>query len=174
MGAIMSKQIVPFSGKLPSIDLGVFLAPGARLVGDVKIEQGSSVYYNAVIRGDLAPVRIGARTNIQDNATIHVSAKCGVTIGDEVTVGHNAILHGCTVESGCTIGMGSIVMDGARIRKNSIVGAGALVTAGKDFPEGSLILGSPATFIRELTEEELRISHENTINYANLVHGLDG
>ena len=133
----------------------VLVADGAILVGDVEVGDDSSVFYNAVLRGDLAPIRIGRRTNIQDNVTVHVSTDVPTVIGNEVTVGHNAVLHACTIDDNVMVGMGAIVMDGAHIKKNCIVGAGAIVTQGKEFPENSLVLGAPAHVVRELTTEEI-------------------
>ena len=149
-------SLIRYKGKLPKVGERVFLADGARLVGEVSIGDDSSVFYNAVLRGDLAEIEIGQRTNIQDNVSVHVSTGVGVHIGDEVTVGHGAILHGCTIEDNVLVGMGAIIMDGAHIKKNCIVGAGALVTHGKEFPEGSLVMGSPAHVVRSLTTEELK------------------
>jgi len=133
----------------------VMLAPGACVIGKVTIGDDVGIFPNAVLRGDINTIVIGSRSNIQDNATVHLADKFGVVVGEGVTIGHNAIVHACTIEDGCTIGMGAIVMDGAIIRRNSIVGAGALVTGGSDFPEGSLIIGSPAKVKRALTPEEI-------------------
>ena len=157
--------LVEYKGKRPVIGERVFLAEGARLIGDVTIGNDSSVFYNAVLRADLASIVVGERTNIQDNVTVHLSLDEGVVIGNEVTVGHNAVLHACTIDDNVLIGMGAIVMDGAHIKKNCIVGAGAIVTQGKEFPEGSLILGSPAHVVRELTEDEIRKAHEGVEHY---------
>ena len=150
----MSK-LIALDGMTPRLGSRAFVADGAVLVGDVEVGDDSSVFYNAVLRGDLAPIRIGKRTNIQDNVTVHVSTGMGVVVGDEVTVGHNAVLHACTIEDNVMVGMGAIVMDGAHIKKNCIVGAGAVVTQGKEFPENSLVLGAPAHVVRELTTEEI-------------------
>lgn len=168
----MNPSIVSFGDKKPEIAPGAVIAPGAFVIGDVQIGEQSSVYYNAVIRGDINFIRIGNRTNVQDNVTIHLSHAHGVTIGNDVTIGHNAVLHGCTIEDGCTIGMGAIVMDGAVIRKNSVVGAGAVVTAGKEFPECALILGTPAAFARALTTTEVEKNLENTAHYVELLESL--
>lgn len=167
----MSK-VIPFNGKIPVVAGSAFIAPGAFVIGDVVIGEQSSIYFGAVVRGDLNFIRIGDRTNIQDNVTVHLSHAFGVTIGNDVTVGHNAVLHGCTIEDGCTIGMGAIVMDGAVICKNSIVGAGSVVTAGKEYPEGSLIFGTPAALVRELTLEEIANSHKNTEHYVEQLSSL--
>jgi carbonic anhydrase/acetyltransferase-like protein (isoleucine patch superfamily) len=149
-------SLIRYKGKTPQVGERVFLAEGACLVGDVCIGDDSSVFYNAVLRGDLAPIKVGKRSNIQDNVTVHVSAGVGVNIGDEVTVGHGAVLHGCTIDDNVLIGMGAIVMDGAHIKKNCIIGAGALVTSAKEFPEGSLVMGSPAHVVRALTTDEIK------------------
>ena len=149
-------SLIRYKGKQPQVGERVFLAEGACLVGDVSIGDDSSVFYNAVLRGDLAEIKIGKRTNIQDNVCIHVSTGVGVCIGDEVTIGHGAVLHGCTIEDNVLVGMGAIIMDGALVMKNCIIGAGALVTAGKNFPEGSLVMGAPAQIIRTLTADEIK------------------
>jgi len=142
----------------------VKLFSGAKIVGEVKIGQNSSVWYNAVIRGDMGSITIGESSNIQDNSVVHSPAK----IGDFVTVGHSAVVHACTVEENCIIGINSTILDGAVIRKNSIVGASALVTAGKEFPEGSLILGVPAGAVRQLGQEEISRIKDNALRYVEL------
>jgi carbonic anhydrase/acetyltransferase-like protein (isoleucine patch superfamily) len=142
----------------------VKLFSGAKIVGDVRIGRNSSVWYNAVIRGDMGSISIGESSNIQDNCVVHSPAE----IGDFVTVGHSAVVHACTVEDNCIIGINSTILDGAVIRKNSIVGAGALVTAGKEFPEASLILGVPARAVRELGPEEVNKVKENALRYVEL------
>lgn len=132
------------------------ISPAAGIVGSVVIGADSSVFAGAQLRGDCGQsIRIGARTNIQEGAIIHVSEGHDAVIGDDVTIGHGAIIHGCTIESGVLIGMGAIVLDGATIRTGSLIGAGALVTGGKDFPENSLIIGSPAKAVRTLDEDEV-------------------
>lgn len=165
-------SIIEYKGLKPKIGNRVYLAEGSVLVGDVEIGDDSSVFYNAVLRADLAEIRIGQRSNIQDNVTVHLSTNAGVHVGDEVIVGHNAVLHACTIEDHVLIGMGAIVMDGAHIKSNSIVGAGAIVTQGKEFPEGSLIVGSPAHIVRELTAEEIRKAHENALHYLDIKEEL--
>ena len=152
----------------------VLVADGAILVGDVEVGDDSSVFYNAVLRGDLAPIRIGRRTNIQDNVTVHVSTGVPTVIGDEVTVGHNAVLHACTIDDNVMVGMGAIVMDGAHIKKNCIVGAGAIVTQGKEFPENSLVLGAPAHVVRELTTEEIEGVRGGVERYVEIKDKLLG
>jgi len=159
--------ILGFDGKSPTVGSNVYLAPGARLIGDLIIGDLSSVWFNTVIRADVHYIRIGERTNIQDNATVHVtSGKYPCHIGNDVTVGHNAILHACTVEDYCLIGMGAIVLDTAVIGRESLVGAGAMVTAGKVFPPRSLIIGSPARAIRTLTDDEVTSLHDSAAHYV--------
>ena len=158
-------SLIEFKGKKPVLGERVFIAEGAKVIGDVEIGDDSSVFYNAVIRADLAEIRIGKRTNIQDNATVHLSTGVGVHVGDDVTVGHNAILHACDIDDHVLIGMGAILMDGVHIKSNSVVAAGAVVSQNKEFPERSLIVGAPAHVVRELTEEEIRKFHENAEHY---------
>ena len=148
------------------IDKTVFIADGARVLGDVEIGKNSSVWFNAVIRADSAKVKIGSRSNIQDNAVIHTSKDFGVCIGDNVTVGHGAIVHGCTVKNNVMIGMGAIVLNGAIVEENCIIGAGALVTQGKVIPAGSLVFGNPAKIVRNLTDQEIRSITDNAASYV--------
>lgn len=161
-------SLIEFDGKKPQLGENVFVAEGARLVGDVTIGKDSSVFYNAVLRADLAPIQVGERTNIQDNVTFHVSEGKGIVVGNNVTVGHNAVLHACTVDDNALIGMGAIVMDGAHIKKNCIVGAGALVTQDKEFPENSLIVGAPAHIARELMMEEIKGVADGVARYVEV------
>jgi carbonic anhydrase/acetyltransferase-like protein (isoleucine patch superfamily) len=133
----------------------VFVATGARILGDVDIGADSSVWFNAVVRGDTASVRIGARTNIQDGAVVHTDTGHPVSIGDDCTIGHLAIVHGCMIGDGCLIGMGAVVLTGAVVGDESIVAAGSLVPEGKRFPPRSLLLGSPVKLIRELTDDDI-------------------
>ena len=132
----------------------VYVAEGAKILGDVTIGENSSVWYNAVIRGDSNSIVIGKNTNVQDNAVLHTSHSHRLKIGDNVTIGHGAIVHGCTIGNNVLIGMGAIVLDGAVVEDNCIIGAGALVTQSKVMPEGSLVLGNPAKVVRGIEEEE--------------------
>lgn len=152
--------------KLRQTDDDVILLPGARVNGDVTMGHGCSVWFNAVIRGDEAPITIGEDTNIQDNATLHTSYGHPLNVGSGVTVGHNAILHSCTVGDNCLIGMGSIVLDDAVIGRDCIVGAGALVTKNTVVPDGSMVLGSPAKVKRALTPEEIEGIRQNALSYV--------
>ncbi|MDR2581829.1 MAG: gamma carbonic anhydrase family protein [Fibromonadaceae bacterium] len=146
--------IYSFKDKNPVIGERVFIAPGARIIGEVILEDDVSIFHNAVLRGDINSIKVGKGTNIQDNATVHLARDKGVVIGEGATIGHNAIIHACTIEDYCLIGMGACIMDNAVIGHHSIVGAGALVTSGKEFPPYSLITGSPARRVRDLTKEE--------------------
>lgn len=151
----MSPTIRTFRGKTPQLGEGVFVAENAAVIGDVVLGANASVWYGVQIRADSLPVRIGARSNVQDNTVIHVTSDfSGTDIGEDVTIGHSAIVHACTVEDFCLIGMGSIILDGARIGRGSLVGAGALVTPGTIIPPGSLVLGSPAKVKRPLNDAE--------------------
>ena len=150
-----------------SIDKSVFIADGAKVIGDVEMGENCGVWYNAVIRADSNSVRIGRCSNVQDNAVIHTSKNFGVSIGDNVTIGHGAIVHGCTLGDNVMIGMGAIVLDGAVIEDNCIIGAGALVTQGKIVPAGSLAFGNPAKAVRQLSEEEIKSISDNAVYYVN-------
>lgn len=145
-----------YQGKTPKIGARVFIAENAVIIGDVEIGDDSSIWYGTVIRGDVHSIRIGARTNVQDNSVIHVSEGThAVVVGNDVTIGHAAIVHGCTVERGALIGMGSRILDGAVVGESALVGAGALVSEGMHVPARTLVVGVPAKVKRALTEDEL-------------------
>jgi gamma-carbonic anhydrase len=151
----MAATIRTFNGKRPELGRGVFVAETASVIGDVVIGEDSSIWYSTVVRGDVMPIRIGARTSIQDNTVIHVTSDfSGTIIGSDCTVGHSAIIHACTVEDFCLIGMGSILLDGAVIGRGSLVGAGALVTPGTNIPPNSLVIGAPAKVKRTINDKE--------------------
>lgn len=159
----------PYKGVMPKIAADVFIAPGAHVIGDVEIGAGSSVWFNAVIRGDVEPIRIGARTNIQDGTVIHVSdGLCPAIIGDDVLIGHKALLHGCTLEDRCMVSMGATVMDEAVVETGAMVAAGALVTPRKRVPTGQLWGGSPAAYMRDLNEAEMAFIVEGPRHYGEL------
>ena len=141
---------------------------GAKLIGNVEMKDNVSIWYNAVLRGDIEPISIDENSNVQDNCVVHVSENYPVKIGKNVSIGHGAIVHGCTIEDNVLVGMGSIILNGAHIEKNCLVGAGALVTENKRFPEGSLIIGPPAKAVRQLTEEEIKGITENAEHYVEL------
>jgi gamma-carbonic anhydrase len=141
--------------KKPTVSPNVYIAPGAKIIGDVAIDEYASVWFNAVLRGDTQGIRIGRGSNVQDGTVIHVDSKYPTVIGSDVTIGHSAIIHGCTIADRVIVGMGSIIMDGAVIGENTIIGSGTVIPAGKTYPPGVLILGSPGKVIRELTSEEI-------------------
>ena len=145
-----------YDGKMPRLGARVFVADNAALIGDVELGDDCSIWYSTTVRGDVNAIRIGARTNVQDNCTIHVTHHDWPTsIGEDVTIGHGAIVHGCTVQRGALIGMGSRVLDGALIGESALVGAGALVPEGMQVPPRTLVLGVPARVKRPLTPDEL-------------------
>lgn len=151
----MVATVRTFRGKHPVLGRGVFLAETCSVIGDVEIGDETSIWYGTVVRGDVMPIRIGARTSVQDNTVVHVtSGFSGTEIGSDCTIGHAAIIHACTVEDFCLIGMGAILLDGARIGRGSLVGAGALVTPGTNIPPGSLVIGSPAKVKRPVSDRE--------------------
>lgn len=151
--------------KTPDIHPSAFVAPGAVVRGEVHLAENSSVFYNAVLRGDRAPISIGEGTNIQDNCVLHVEYDLPVTVGKNVTVGHGAILHGCTVGDETLIGMGAIVLNGAQIGKSCLIGAGALVTQNAVIPDGCMAVGSPARVKRPLTPEEMDGLRQSAADY---------
>jgi gamma-carbonic anhydrase len=165
-------MIRPFRGTHPQIHPTAFIEESAQIIGDVHIGEESSVWFNAVVRGDVFHIRIGNRTNIQDGTVIHVSNGTHATIlEDEVTVGHNVTLHGCYVERGSLVGIGSIVMDGATIGAQSLVAAGSLVSPGTQIPPRSLVMGIPARVKRSLTDEEvagLDVFWQNYVGYIRM------
>ena len=132
----------------------LFVAPDAAVIGEVELGEDSSVWYGAVLRGDTEPIRIGARSNIQDGTVVHTDDGFPTTVAEDVTVGHNVVLHGCTIGPGCTIGMGAILLNGSRVGASSLVAAGALLPEGREYPSDSLIMGVPARAVRELTDDE--------------------
>lgn len=166
--------IHPHQGRTPKIHESVFIAEGAHVIGDVEMGKDCSVWFNAVIRGDVNRIRIGDRTNIQDNCVLHVThERFPLTIGSDVTIGHGAIVHGATVGNCCLIGMGSRVLDGVEVGDYVLVAAGALVLEGFKIPPGTLVAGVPARVQRELTAEEretLVRSAQNYINYVRSYH----
>ncbi len=157
-----------FKGKSPKISETAFIADSADIIGDVEIGDFSSVWFNAVIRGDRNKIRIGSRTSIQDNVVIHINHEHEVQVGDDVSVGHGAVLHGCRIGNNVLIGMNSTVLNGAEIGSNSIIGANALVPEGKKFPENSLIIGVPGKVKREVEAIEIEAIAKNAEEYVEL------
>lgn len=140
--------------KTPDISKAIWIAPNATVVGDVALGAGTSVFYGAVLRGDIARIVVGEGTNIQDNVVIHLADDLDAVIGSWCTIGHAAVIHACVIEDECLIGMGAIVLDGARIGARSIVGAGTVVTPRTIIPPGSLVIGTPAKVVRALSDDE--------------------
>jgi carbonic anhydrase/acetyltransferase-like protein (isoleucine patch superfamily) len=154
---------------MPRIHPSVYIAEGALVIGDVEIGADASIWFHAILRGDINGIRIGERTNVQDGSVLHVTHEYMVVLGSDITVGHRAILHGCTVHEECLIGMGSIVLDNARVGPSAMVAAGAVVRENFVVPEGTLAAGVPARIIRDLTPEErelLRASAGRYVTYA--------
>ena len=161
--------IHPFAGQSPRIDPAAWIAPGAQVIGDVEIGAGASIWYNAVVRGDVMPIRIGARSNIQDGSIVHVTRKlAATTIGEDVLVGHMAIIHGCTLMDRSFVGLGAIVMDGCVIEADGMLGAGALLSPGKVIKSRELWLGRPAKFVRLLSDEEVERNRRGAAGYVEL------
>ena len=148
-------NILRYDGKSPKLGANVYIADGATVIGDVEIGEDSSVWFGTVIRGDVFHIRIGARTNVQDNSVIHVTTgKHATVVGDDVTIGHRVILHGCTVKNGALIGMGATVMDRAVVEEGALVAAGSLVTEGMVVPAGMVAMGAPAKIRRPVSDAE--------------------
>lgn len=168
-------MIQPFLGAEPSYDETNYIAPSADLIGNVRLGPYSSVWFHATLRGDVNWIRIGRCSNIQDNAVVHVTrGKAPTSIGDYVSIAHGAVVHGCSIEENVLIGIGAIVLDYASIGRNCIIGAGALITPRTIIPPESLVLGSPARVVRNLTEEEvydIRRHADNYVEYASIYRG---
>jgi carbonic anhydrase/acetyltransferase-like protein (isoleucine patch superfamily) len=148
-------MIRSYQGKMPQIAASAYVDPAATIIGDVTLDEDASVWPGAVLRGDVHSIRLGKRTNIQDNSVLHgMKDLFPVVLGDDVTVGHGALLHGCTIESRCLIGMGAIILNNARIGTGSIIAAGTLIPEGTVIPPGSLVMGSPGKVRRALSAEE--------------------
>lgn len=162
--------------RVPAIDATAWVAESAQVMGSVVLGPASSVWFGVVARGDSDEIRIGARSNIQDGSVLHADEGVPLHIGDNVSVGHQVMLHGCSVGDGSLIGIGAVVLNGAKIGRNCLVGAGALVTEGKVFPDGSMILGSPAKVVRPLTEAQIadmqRIAQHYVDNAERFRRGL--
>ena len=165
----MTKLLHPYRGIMPKIHETAFIAPSASIIGDVEIGEGTNIWYNCVLRGDVYNIKIGKSTNIQDGTVIHTTSDFqGTYIGDGVTVGHSAILHACTVEDYGFVGMQACVMDGAVVEGMAMLAAGALLTPGKRVPRGQLWAGRPAKFMREMMEEENRYILWSAEHYRKL------
>ncbi|MBI3769047.1 MAG: gamma carbonic anhydrase family protein [Deltaproteobacteria bacterium] len=162
-------MIAPFRAAMPAIDASAYVVDSAVVIGDVIVGAESSVWFHAVVRGDVHPIRIGRRTNIQDHATLHVTTgRAATTVGDDVTIGHGAIVHGCTIGDRTLVGMGAIVLDGVEVGAECLIGAGALLTPGTRFAPGQLVVGSPARAVRSLTVAERASLLASAVNYARV------
>jgi len=163
-------KLIPYNGYFPIVDESVFLCEGVVIVGNVVIGRDSSVWFNSVVRGDVCAIRIGERTNIQDNSTLHVTHDTGpLYIGNDVTIGHHAVLHACTVHDFALIGMGAVLLDGCIVESYSMVAAGAVVRPNFVVPSGMLVAGVPARVVRPLTDEERQQLLESPKNYLRYV-----
>jgi carbonic anhydrase/acetyltransferase-like protein (isoleucine patch superfamily) len=150
----------------PRIHETAWIAKSAKVIGRVAMAEGSSVWFGAVVRGDVEDIRIGRNSNVQDNSVLHADTGIPLTIGENVTVGHHVVLHGCTVGDGALIGIRAVVLNGATIGRNCIVGAGSVVTEGKSFPDGTLIIGTPAKVVRELDPEQIAAMQHGATHYV--------
>lgn len=140
---------------VPTLAESAWVADSAQVIGNVHLAEETSVWFGAILRGDNEPMRIGRRSNVQDGSMLHSDPGSPLTIGENVTIGHQVMLHGCTIGDGTLVGIKAVVLNGAKIGRNCVVGAGALVTEGKEFPDGSMIMGAPAKVVRELTPEQI-------------------
>lgn len=155
-----------WEGETPVVAPDAYVAPGAHVIGRVRIEAGASVWFNAVLRGDNEPIVIGPRANIQDGCVLHTDPGFPLTVGADVTVGHAAILHGCTVEDGALIGMGAVVLNGAVVERGALVAAGALVPEGARVPAGHVAMGVPARVVRPVSEAERAVMAAGAAHYV--------
>jgi len=165
MSIAATASVLALEGRRPEIAADAFLADGARVIGGVTLGPGASVWYNAVLRADSAPITVGAGSNVQDNVSVHVDSGHGVVIGERVSIGHNAVVHGCTIGDGSLIGMGAVVLSGAVIGRGCLIAGGAVVLGGTEIPDGSLVAGVPAKVRRALTEDERQGLRENATTY---------
>jgi gamma-carbonic anhydrase len=160
-------NLLPYGGEMPTLGRDVFIAPGAYVIGNVTIGEESSVWFGAILRGDVGAIVIGARTNIQDLSLIHMTGGISsARIGDDVTVGHGVTLHGCDVGHRCLVGMGSILLDGVRVGDDSVIAAGSLITPRMVIPPGSLVIGRPAKVLRPATATERRLGIDGAAHYV--------
>jgi len=144
-----------------------WVAPNATIIGDVTLEKNSSIWFNAVLRGDIENIYIGEGSNVQDGSILHTDPGCSLRVGRDVTIGHLVMLHGCTIEDNSLIGIGTVILNNAKIGKNCIIGAKALITENKEIPDNSLVVGAPGKIVREVTEEEKKAIFKNTKHYQD-------
>jgi len=163
-----------YKGIRPQLADDVYIAPGAQVIGKVAMGAGSSVWFNAVIRGDADTISIGAGSNIQDGSVVHCDEGLPTVIGQNVTIGHSCIIHGCTIAENCLIGMGTTILNGARLGEGCLVGAGSLITEGKEFPPGSVIMGRPAKVVRQAEERDLEMIRRGAAHYRDRARDYAG
>lgn len=161
-------MIREYQGTNPTIDSSCFIAETAAIIGRVTLEENVNIWYGVVLRGDDNYIKVGKNTNIQDNSVLHISNKFPCIVGENVTIGHGAVVHACTIGNNVLVGMGAVVLNGAVVEENVIIGAGALVPQGKTIPKNSLVLGSPAKVVRQLTEDEIENLQERADDYVTL------
>ncbi len=166
----IDERLHKFLGRQPVTSLAAFVASNASLIGDVRLGRNSSVFYGAVLRGDIESIQIGEGTNVQDGAVIHLADDLPVIVGAKCTIGHSAIIHACRVGDLCLVGMGAVVLDGVEIGDECLIGAGALITQRSKIPPRSLVIGSPAKVVRELTPEELISLRQSAEKYIAVAH----
>ena len=159
-------MIYDLEKNVPEINSDSWVAPNAIIIGKVKLEKNSSIWFNAVLRGDIEKIVIGENSNIQDGSVLHTDPGCPLTVGKGVTVGHMVMLHGCEISDDALIGIGSTILNKAKIGKNCIIGANTLVTENKVIPDNSLVLGSPGKVIRKVTDDEIKVICENAKHYV--------
>jgi len=164
---ILFMALYELDGVAPQLATGAWVADSAQVIGDVRMAEGSSMWFGAVARGDTEPLTIGRNSNVQDLSVLHADVGCPLTIGENVTVGHQVMLHGCTIGDNSLIGIQAVVLNNARIGRNCIVGAGSVVTEGKEFPDNSLILGAPAKVVRTLDEAAVAKLRESAQHYVD-------
>ncbi len=161
-------MIYDFEKNVPGVNPDAWVAPNATIIGKVKLEKNSSIWFNAVLRGDIEPIIIGENSNIQDGSVLHTDPGYPLTVGKGVTVGHMVMLHGCQISDDTLIGIGSIILNNAKIGKNCIVGANTLITENKVIPDNSLVVGSPGRVLRKVTDEEIKAILENRKHYVDI------
>ena len=160
-------MIYDFEKNVPQVHPDAWVAPNASLIGKIKLEKNSSIWFNAVLRGDIELITIGESTNIQDGSVLHTDPGFKLNVGKGVTVGHMVMLHGCQIDDDTLIGIGSVILNNAKIGKNCIIGANSLITENKVIPDNSLVVGSPGRVLRKVTEEEIKAIHENAKHYVD-------
>jgi carbonic anhydrase/acetyltransferase-like protein (isoleucine patch superfamily) len=160
-------RLLPLGDQVPRVAADAFVAPGAIVIGDVEMAEGSSLWFNCIARGDCEAIRIGARSNVQDGSILHADPGFPTLIGADVAIGHGAIIHGCRIEDGAFVGMGAVVMNGAVVEGGAMLAAGALLAAGKRVPAGELWAGRPAKFMRTLGDEDYALMRENPLRYRD-------